>query len=78
MFARVEPSERGSASGMASLFIDLGFGGGPMLLGLVAGSLGIPAAFVVAASIAALGAIGSVVLALHGAPNRPSEAQPAH
>ncbi len=78
VFARVEPSERGSASGMASLFIDLGFGGGPMLLGLVAGSVGIPAAFVVAASIAALGAIGSVVLALHAASNRPSEAQPAH
>ena len=63
VFARVAPSERGSASGMASLFIDLGFGGGPMILGLVAGVAGIPAGFAVVALIAALGAVGSAVLA---------------
>lgn len=66
IFSRVAPSERGSASGMASLFIDLGFGGGPMLLGLVAGVGGIPAAFAVAAVVAALGAAGSAVVAVRG------------
>ena len=64
IFARVDASQRGSASGTASLFIDLGFGGGPMLLGLVAGIAGIPVAFAVAAGIAALGAAGSAALAV--------------
>jgi predicted MFS family arabinose efflux permease len=64
IFARVPASERGAASGTASLFIDLGFGGGPMLLGIVAGSAGIPAAFVVAAAVAAAGAAGSTLLSL--------------
>ncbi|HEU5205368.1 MAG TPA: MFS transporter [Candidatus Limnocylindrales bacterium] len=62
IFARVPASERGAASGTASLFIDLGFGGGPMLLGIVAGSAGIPAAFLVAAIVAAVGAAGSALL----------------
>jgi MFS family permease len=62
IFARVPASERGAASGTASLFIDLGFGGGPMLLGIVAGSAGIPAAFLVAALVAAVGAAGSALL----------------
>ena len=64
IFARVPASERGAASGTASLFIDLGFGGGPMLLGIVAGSAGIPAAFLVAALIAAVGAAGSALLSV--------------
>jgi predicted MFS family arabinose efflux permease len=64
VFARVDPAERGSASGTASLFIDLAFGVGPMLLGVVAGLGGIPAAFVVAATITALGAVGSGLLAV--------------
>jgi len=64
IFARVPASERGAASGTASLFIDLGFGGGPMLLGIVAGSAGIPAAFLVAAVIAAVGAGGSALLSI--------------
>jgi MFS family permease len=64
IFARVPASERGAASGTASLFIDLGFGGGPMVLGIVAGSAGIPAAFLVAALVAAIGAGGSALLSL--------------
>jgi predicted MFS family arabinose efflux permease len=64
VFARVDPAERGSASGTASLFIDLAFGVGPMVLGVVAGLGGIPAAFVVAATITALGAVGSAFLAI--------------
>ena len=62
IFSRVGPSERGSASGTASLFIDLGFGGGPMLLGVISGAAGIPAAFVVAAVLASLGAAGAAWL----------------
>jgi MFS family permease len=64
IFASVPASERGAASGTASLFIDLGFGGGPMLLGIVAGSAGIPAAFLVAALVAAVGAAGSALLSM--------------
>jgi predicted MFS family arabinose efflux permease len=73
IFARVEPSQRGAASGTASLFLDLAFGGGPMLLGVVAGVAGIPAAFAVAASIAGLGALGSAFAALRTvtSPGRP-------
>ena len=48
------PGERGAASGTASAFIDLGLGFGPIALGLVARSGGIPAALAVAAAIACL------------------------
>jgi predicted MFS family arabinose efflux permease len=63
IFSRVDASERGAASGTASLFLDLVFGGGPMVLGLVSAGAGIPAAFAVAAGLAAAGAVGSVLLA---------------
>lgn len=61
-FARVTPSERGAAAGTVTLFIDLGFGGGPFLLGFVAAGAGVPAAFGIAAAIAAAGAAGTVIL----------------
>lgn len=61
---RVKPSERGAAGGTFSVFLDLAFGGGPMLLGIVAGAAGIPAAFLVAAGVAAAGAIGTAVAVL--------------
>lgn len=57
IFATASPSERGAAAGTASAFIDLGLGFGPILLGLVARSAGIPAALLAGAGIAALGAI---------------------
>jgi len=57
IFSRVPPSERGSAAGTASLFIDLGFSGGPIILGLVAAASGIPAAFLTAAGLAAAGVV---------------------
>jgi MFS family permease len=71
IFSRVPPSERGSAAGTASVFIDLGLGGGPVVLGLVAAAGGIPAAFLTAAGVAAA---GGVLLASRP---RPSLAQPA-
>lgn len=58
-FARVAPAERGSASGTATLFIDLGFGGGPLVAGFVAAGAGVPAAFGLVAAVAALGALGT-------------------
>lgn len=57
IFATASPSERGAAAGTASAFIDLGLGFGPIVLGLVARSEGIPAAFVAGAVIALLGAV---------------------
>ena len=60
--ARVAPSQRGAALGTASAFIDLGFGAGPVALGVVANASGIPAAFVAGAIIAAVGSIGTAVL----------------
>ena len=57
IFATARPSERGAASGTASAFIDLGLGFGPIALGLVAESRGIPWAFGAGAGIALLGGL---------------------
>jgi MFS family permease len=56
VFSRVPATERGSAAGTASVFIDLGFSGGPVLFGTVAAASSIPAAFVAAAVLTASGA----------------------
>jgi predicted MFS family arabinose efflux permease len=45
IFASAKPGERGAASGTASAVVDLGLGFGPIALGLVADSYGIPWAF---------------------------------
>jgi predicted MFS family arabinose efflux permease len=63
VFATAAPSERGAAAGTVSAFLDLGLGGGPILLGLVAEALGIPWAFGVAAAVALAGCIWTVGLA---------------
>jgi MFS family permease len=62
IMSRVQPHERGSAAGTFSIFVDLGLGGGPMLLGLVAASSGITAAFTAGAFLAVVGAIGTALL----------------
>jgi len=69
VFGRVPPSERGTAAGTAGLFIDLGFSGGPVLLGLVAGANGTSAAFLAGG---ALSAAGAAVLAVRPAHRRPA------
>jgi MFS family permease len=56
IFRRVSPSQRGSAAGTASAFIDLGLSGGPVVLGLVAATISIPAAFLTSAALTAAGA----------------------
>ena len=62
IFATARPSERGAASGTASAFIDLGLGGGPILMGFVAQAAGIPWAFGVAASVALAGSVWTLLL----------------
>lgn len=66
VFATAAPSERGAASGTASAFLDLGIGGGPILLGLVAETAGIPWAFVAAAGVALAGSAWTMSLATWG------------
>jgi predicted MFS family arabinose efflux permease len=62
IFATAQPSERGAASGTASVFLDLGIAGGPVLLGLVAQSQGIPFAFGVAAAVVLAGCAWIIAL----------------
>jgi MFS family permease len=57
VFGSVPPSQRGSAAGTTSVFIDLGFSGGPILLGAAAGVGGLSAAFLAGAGLAAAGAV---------------------
>jgi predicted MFS family arabinose efflux permease len=61
-FATAAPSERGAASGTVSASLDLGLGGGPILLGLVAESAGIPWTFGVAAGVAVAGCLWTLSL----------------
>ncbi|HET9421567.1 MAG TPA: MFS transporter [Nocardioides sp.] len=56
IFAAAPASERGAASATASMALDLGLGGGPIVLGLVAQGAGIPWALALAAGSALLGA----------------------
>jgi MFS family permease len=56
IFGQVPASQRGSAAGTASMFIDLGFSGGPVVLGLVATAGGIAAAFLAGAALTVAGA----------------------
>jgi MFS family permease len=61
---RVGPGERGAAFGTVSIFLDLAFGGGPVLLGLLVDAADIPTAFLVGATIPAVGAVLTAVAAL--------------
>ena len=54
---RLEPSERGAAFGTVSIFLDLAFGGGPVLLGLIVYAASIPTAFLLGALIPVVGAV---------------------
>jgi predicted MFS family arabinose efflux permease len=68
LITRVAPHERGTAMGTMSVAIDLAFGGGPLVFGLVAGAAGIPAAFALGSVIALGGAIGAS-LTMRGRPS---------
>jgi MFS family permease len=51
----VPPEERGSVVGTSAVFLDLAFGVAPVVLGVIASSIGASTTFVVSAVIAALG-----------------------
>jgi predicted MFS family arabinose efflux permease len=51
----VAPQERGSVIGTTSAFLDLAFGLGPAVLGVVAASIGRPGTFLAGAGVAAAG-----------------------
>ncbi|MGW6446426.1 MFS transporter [Lentzea sp. NPDC055074] len=61
IFATARPHERGAASGTASAFLDIGLGGGPILLGLVA-TVSTAAALAAAGVIALLGCLWTIRL----------------
>ena len=63
IFATVSESERGAAAGTASAFIDLGLGGGPILLGVVADAQGIAWATGAGACFAVVGCAWTLALA---------------
>jgi hypothetical protein len=56
VFGVVPAHERGAAAGTLTIFIDLGLGGGTMLLGWVSSQTGIPLALGVAAAMTTAGA----------------------
>lgn len=60
--SRVPPDRRGTAIGTASMFVDTGLGGGPILLGPIASAAGIPAAFAAGSALAAVGAVTTTFL----------------
>ena len=64
----LDPSERGAAFGTVSIFLDLAFGGGPVVLGLIVDAANIPIAFVFAALIPATGAVLTANAALRQRP----------
>lgn len=67
VMTRVAPHERGAAMGTMTVSIDLAFGAGPMVFGLVAAVGGIPAAFLAGTALAMAGAAGAG-MALRRAP----------
>jgi MFS family permease len=73
IFGHVPAAQRGSAAGTASIFIDLGLSGGPVLLGLVVAASGIPAAFLAGA---VLTAGGLALLASRPMPDAPLATDP--
>jgi MFS family permease len=72
IFSVVPASERGAASGTASICLDLAFGGGPMLLGLVAGASNIPTAFAVGAGVDLIGAAATAAVPVLGRRTAPA------
>jgi hypothetical protein len=75
--ARVSAADRGSATATVSIFIDLAFGVGPILVGFVAGLASIAAGFAAVGALAGVAAIGVAFLLQRGEPEmRAESAQP--
>ena len=63
MMDRIKPAERGAAFGTVSIFLDLAFGGGPVLVGFLVAAADIPVAFLVVSLVPLAGAVGTLVAA---------------
>lgn len=61
VFSAIPATERGSAAATTSIFIDVGLGAGPMLLGLAAAASSVPAAFLLTAALPITG--GALLMA---------------
>jgi len=61
VFTQVPPAERASAAATVSLFLDLGLGGGPVLLGLLAAGTGLSGGFLLLSTVPLAGAVWLVV-----------------
>ena len=61
VFRQVPPAERASAAATMSLFLDLGLGGGPVLLGLLAAGTGLSGGFLLLATVPLAGAVWLIV-----------------
>lgn len=62
VFASAGPTDRGAAAGTVSIFLDLGLGVGPILLGVIADAASIPWAFGAASGVAVVGACWTLAL----------------
>ena len=76
--SRVDETERGSVVGTTSAFMDVAFGLGPAVLGVVVGVAGFQAAFLISAVVAACGAATIAVRrrSLLRVPDAPPSASP--
>lgn len=61
---RIGPGERGSAFGTVTVLIDLAFGGGPVLMGLIVDAADVPVAFIAASVLPLAGALGALTVML--------------
>lgn len=66
IFATAGPRQRGAAAATASIFMDLGLGLGPILIGLVASAAGLASALASAGALAGAGAVWTAYLARAG------------
>lgn len=63
VFAQVPAAQRGSAAATMSLFLDLGLGGGPVLLGLLAAGTSLASGFLLLSAVPLAGAVWLVATA---------------
>lgn len=61
---RIRPGERGAAFGTVTIFIDLAFGGGPVLMSLIVDAADVPVAFISGAALPFVGALGALAVVL--------------
>lgn len=72
IFKVVPASERGAAAATTSLFIDLGLGGGPIMVGWIVARLSIPGALGVSAAVAGAAALAVFTAGFKGRKVAPS------